>query len=60
MFACLIVRCLRLVVELQGKLNVPWGLGARNLSHRSSKAHVWCVELHVVERIDEVGPKLQL
>ena len=62
MFACLIVRCLCLVVELQRKLNVPWGLGAlgaRNLSHRRSKVHVWCVELNMVERIDEVGPKLQ-
>jgi len=48
-----------LVVQLQRKLNVPWRLGARNLSHRSSKAHVWCVQLDVVESIDEVGPKLQ-
>jgi hypothetical protein len=58
-FACLIVRCLSLVVELQRKLNVPWGLGSRDLSHGRSKVHVWCVELNVVESIDEVGPKLQ-
>ncbi len=62
MFACLIVRCLCLVVELQRKLNIPRGLGTlggRNLSHRRSKVHVWSIQLNMVERIDEIGPKLQ-
>jgi hypothetical protein len=59
-FACLIVRCLCLVVELQRKLNIPRGLGARNLSHRGINARVWYVELHVVKRINEVRSELQL
>ena len=59
MFACLIIRALCLEVELQRQLDVPWGLSARNLSHRGSQAHVWCVELDVVESIDEVGSELQ-
>ena len=59
MIACLIIRGLCLVVELQCQLDIPWRLGAANLSHRGTKAHVWCVELHVVKRIDEVTPELQ-
>ena len=58
-FACLIVRRLCLVVELQRKLNIPWRLGGRNLSYCSSKVHVRGVQLNVVECIDEVGPELQ-
>ena len=58
-FACLIIRALFSVVELQRQLDVPWGLGTCNLSHRGSQAHVWCVELDVVESIDEVGSELQ-
>ena len=57
--ACLIVRCLYLVVELQRKLNVPRRLGAGNLPHRGPKAHVWRVQLDMVEGIDEVSSKLQ-
>ena len=59
MFACLIIRALCSVVELQRKLDVPWGLSTRNLSHLGSQAHVGCVELDVVESIDEVGSELQ-
>lgn len=58
-FACLIIRALGLVIELQRKLDIPWRLGSRNLPHRSSKTHVWCVELHMVKGIDEVGPELK-
>jgi hypothetical protein len=58
--ACLIIRGLCLVVELQRKLDIPWRLGAGNLPHRGSKAHAWRVELYVVKRIDEVGSELQL
>src|SRR5258708_16606915 len=57
--ACTIIRALRLVVELQSELDIPWRLGAGNLSHRGSKIHVWCVELHVVKRIDEISSELQ-
>ena len=57
--ACLIVRCLCLVVELQRQLNASWWLGARNLSHGSSQAHVWSVELRMVKGVDKVGPELQ-
>src|SRR5208283_1506312 len=58
--ACLIVRGLCLIVELQRKLDVPRRLGAVNLSHGGTKAHVWCVELYMVERIHEVSSELQL
>src|SRR5215469_5375965 len=58
-FACLIIRGLQLVVELQGELNVPWRLGAGNLTHAAAKAHVRRVILYVVKGIDEVSSKLQ-
>src|SRR5271167_763624 len=58
-YACLIIRGLQLVVEFQRKLNVSWRLGTVYLSHVGAKAHVGCVELHVVKGIDEVGPELQ-
>src|SRR5258708_24421318 len=57
--ACLIIRGLCLVVELQRQLDVPWSLGVGNLSHGRSKAHIRCVELDVVECIDEVSSELQ-
>src|ERR1700675_1932491 len=58
--ACLIIRCLLLVVELQRKLNVPWRLSAVDLSHVGAKAHIGCVKLDVVKRVDEIGSELQL
>src|SRR5271169_6894310 len=58
--ACLIIRGLCLVVELQRKLDVPRRLGAGNLSHCRSEAHVWSVGLYMVERVQEVGSELQL
>src|SRR5579863_7508209 len=58
-YACLIIRGLCLVVELQRKLNIPRTLGTGNLPHCRSKAHVRSVGLHVVERVQEVGSKLQ-
>src|SRR6266852_3150693 len=54
-----IIRVLFSVVELQGQLYIPRGLGTCNLSHRGSEAHVWCIELDVVESVDEVASKLQ-
>ena len=60
MFACLIIRGLySLVVELQRELNVPWRLGAGNLTHAGAKAHVGRVELYVVKGVDEVSSELQ-
>ena len=59
MSACLIIRGLLSVVELQSKLDIPWRLGTGNLSHGGTKAHVWRVELDVVKRIEEVGSELQ-
>ena len=59
MFACLIIRALFSVVELQRQLDVPWGLGTCNLSHRGSQAHVWCVELDVVESVNEISSELE-
>ena len=60
MAACPIIRALRLVIELQSELNIPWRLSTGNLPHSGTEAHVWRVELHVVERIDEVSSELQL
>ena len=57
--ACPIIRALRLVIELQSELNIPWRLGAGNLPHGGTEAHVWRIELHVVKRIDEITPELQ-
>src|SRR5256885_8840172 len=58
--ACLIIRGLCLVVELQRKLNVPWRLSTGNLSQlRTQVPNVWCVQLDVVEGIDEVSSELQ-
>src|ERR1700730_4093103 len=58
--ACLIIRGLCLVVELQRQLDISLRLGAGNLPHILSKAHVWCIELDVVKRIHEVSSELQL
>jgi hypothetical protein len=58
-FACLIIRCLFLVVELQRQLDVPWGLSIGNLPHASANTRGGRVQLYVVKRIDEVGPELQ-
>jgi len=57
--ACIIIRVWFSVVEFQRQLYVPWGLGPGNLSHRGSQAHVGCIELDMVESVDEVGPELQ-
>ena len=54
-----IIRIWLSVVELQRELYVPRWLGTCNLSHRSAQAHVRCVELDMVEGVDEVGPELQ-
>src|SRR6266849_2006272 len=57
-----IIRVLFSVVELQRQLYVPRGLGTCNLSHRgcgASEAHVRCIELDVVESVDEVASELQ-
>ena len=35
------------------------GAGACNLPHRRSQTHIRCVELDVVESVDEVGAELQ-
>jgi hypothetical protein len=48
-----------LVVQLQGKLDIPWVLRAGDLTHGRSKVHVWSVQVDVVEGIDEVGSELQ-
>ena len=58
--ACIIIRVLFSVVEFHRQLYVSWGLGTGNLSHRGSQTHVGCVELDMVESVDEVGPELQL
>src|ERR1035437_3751744 len=47
------------IIELQRQLYVPGRLGAGNLSHRGSQTHIRCVELDMVESIDEVGSELQ-
>jgi hypothetical protein len=57
--ACLIVRRLLLVVELQRELNISGRLGAGDLPHGCSQAHIRCVQLRVVEGVDEVGSELQ-
>ncbi len=68
LLACIIIRALFSVVEFQRQLYVPWGLGAGNLSHRGwrlaglnrcGQTHVRCVELDMVESVDEVGSELQ-
>lgn len=46
-------------IELQRQLYVPGRLGAGNLSHRRSQTHIRCIELDMVESIDEVGSELQ-
>ena len=57
--ACIIIRVLFSVVELQSQLYVPRGLGACDLSHLGSQGRVGCVELGVVKGVDEVGSELQ-
>src|SRR4029077_786577 len=57
--ACIIIRVLFSIIEFQSQLYVSWGLGACNLPHRGSQTHIRCVELDVVEGIDEVGSELQ-
>lgn len=47
------------VIEFQSQLYISWRLGTGDLSHRGSQTHVRCVELHVVERVDEVASELQ-
>ena len=59
LLACLIIRALFSVIEFQSQLYVPRWLGACNLPHRRSQTHVGCVQLDVVESIDEVGSELQ-
>jgi len=59
-YACLIIRALLLVVELQRELDIPRGLSAGDLPHRGVDAGVWDVELNMVEEIDEVSSELQL
>ena len=59
LLACIIIRALFSVVDFQRQLYVPWGLGTGNLSHRRSQAHVGCVELDMVECVDEIGSELQ-
>src|SRR5205807_10251346 len=58
-FACLIIRGLYSIVELQSELDVSGRLGAGDLSHRRTQTHVRCVELHVVKGVDEVAAELQ-
>lgn len=58
-FACLIIRVLFLVVELQRKLDIPWRLGTGNLPHATANTCVGHVQLYVVKRIDKVRPELQ-
>jgi hypothetical protein len=59
--ACLIIRGLCLVVELQRQLDIPWRLSAGNLPQRRTQVpNEWGVELYVIERVDEVSPELQL
>src|SRR5271170_7231141 len=58
-FACLIIRGLCLVVELQRKLDVPRRLGTINLSYVGAKAHIGRVKLYVVKRVDKLGSELQ-
>ena len=59
LLACIIIRALFSVVEFHRQLYVSWGLGAGNLSHRGPQIHVGCVELGMVESVDEVGSELQ-
>ena len=59
LLACIIIRALFSVVEFQCQLDVSWGLGTCNLSHRGSQTHVGCVVLGMVESVDEVGSELQ-
>lgn len=59
MNACLVVRGLRLGVEFQRELDVPRRLGAGDFSHCGPEAHVGCVELYVVKRVNEVSSELQ-
>lgn len=59
MFACLIIRGLQLVVELQGKLNLPCRLGTGDLSDSGTEARVRRVVLYMVEGIDEFASELQ-
>ena len=58
-FARFIIRGLFLVIDFQGQLYVPGWLSTCDLPHRGSKAHIGCVELDVIERVDEVGSELQ-
>lgn len=57
--ACLIIRVLFSVVELQRQLDIPWRLGTGNLSHVSANTRAGHVQLYVVKRIDEVRSELQ-
>lgn len=57
--ACIIIGASCSVVEFERQLYVPRGLSTGNLPHCGSQAHVRCVELGVVEEVDEVGSELQ-
>src|SRR5262245_18903518 len=57
-YACPIVLHLGLVVKLQRKLNVSRILRTGDLSHRASKAHIRSIEVHMVERVYEIGAEL--
>ena len=46
-------------VEFQGQLYVPWVLGGRDLSHTVTQTHVRCVELDVVESVNEISSELE-
>src|SRR5512146_3386859 len=47
-------------VELQGKLDITWGLGPINQTHVPRRyIGRGSVQVHVVESVDEVGPELQ-
>src|SRR3954453_21336638 len=56
--ACIIIRSF-LIVEFQRQLDISWRLRTCNLSHRGSQPHIGCVELDMVECVDEVGSELQ-
>src|SRR6266550_317161 len=62
-YACLIIRCLLLVVELQCKLNVSRILRVFYLAHRCSNSDVTIrdrIKVDMVERVQEVRSELQL
>lgn len=60
-FACLIVRCWCLEVELQRKLDVSRSLRGLNYSCRGlAYVHIGRLEVYIVERIEKVRPELEL